>query len=80
MITTNIRKWGNSQGICIPKSVLDEVDWKENETVSIYVEGESITLKKAPQKITIEKLFEDYSGGYKPSEVDWGTPVGREIW
>ena len=30
-MTTTIQKWGNSQGIRIPKILLDTVKWNENE-------------------------------------------------
>ena len=28
----------------------------------------------------IIELFADYSGDYKPTEFDWGEPVGEEVW
>lgn len=28
---------------------------------------------------TIDELFEGYEGDYKPEEIDWGEPVGKEI-
>lgn len=30
------------------------------------------------KKYTIEELFEGYTGDYKPEELDWGKPVGKE--
>ena len=30
---TTIQKWGNSQGVRIPKAILDTVEWKENEKI-----------------------------------------------
>ena len=35
--------------------------------------------RKAPRK-SIEERFKGYNGDYKPTEIDWGTPVGKEIW
>jgi len=29
---------------------------------------------------SIEELFAGYKGEYEPVEIDWGKPVGREIW
>lgn len=31
-------------------------------------------------KITIKLLLEQYSGDYKPKEVDCGKPRGKEVW
>ena len=28
---------------------------------------------------TIDELFEGYEGDYKPEEIDYGEPVGKEI-
>lgn len=30
-------------------------------------------------EVTIESLFEDYDGEYKPEEIDWGESQGNEI-
>ena len=29
--------------------------------------------------ITIDELFEGYDGEYKPEEIDWGEPAGKEL-
>lgn len=29
---------------------------------------------------TIEELFAGFDGEYEPVEIDWGKPVGKEIW
>ena len=36
-------------------------------------------IKKSPRK-SIEERFKGYTGNYRPAEIDWGAPVGREIW
>lgn len=35
--------------------------------------------EKEPQKSSIEKLFENFTGDYEPIEIDFGEPAGREI-
>ena len=80
MITT-IQKWGNSQGVRIPKILLDSVDWKENEKIIIVAEDGKLIMEKAKAKRkNIKELFKDYNGEYKPEEIDWGKPEGEEIW
>lgn len=32
------------------------------------------------RKITLDELFADYTGDRKPVELNWGKPVGKEIW
>ena len=31
------------------------------------------------KKISIEKLFENFTGNYEPIELDFGKPAGKEI-
>lgn len=80
-MTTTIQKWGNSQGVRIPKAILDTVKWNENEQIIILVENDKIVIEKAKNKKrkNINELFEDYKGKYEPVEVDWGEPEGEEI-
>jgi hypothetical protein len=32
------------------------------------------------KKMTISELFEGFVGDYRSQEVDWGKPVGKELW
>ena len=79
MLST-IQKWGNSQGIRIPKVILDSVQWKENEEVAMTAENGEIIIEKAKKRKTIVELFEGYKGDYQPEEIDWGSPRGDEVW
>lgn len=78
-VTVKIQKWGNSQGIRIPKNILDMMNWKDNDTVEISFQGDSLLIKPHKRK-TIDELFANYNGTYQSEEIDWGEPVGREIW
>lgn len=81
-MTVNIQKWGNSQGIRIPKYILNELAWSDDETVDISVEGGKIVIERIAlsQKKNIKELFEGFEGKYEPSEFDWGETSGREVW
>ena len=43
---TNIRAWGNSQGLNIPKKLLKEANLHINDTVEISVSGNTILIRK----------------------------------
>lgn len=77
---TKIQKWGNSQGIRIPKSILENLKWKENEEIMLNVKENKIIIEKIEEKKNIKQLFKDYKGDYKSVNIDWGTPKGEEIW
>ena len=83
MLTT-IQKWGNSQGIRVPKAILDELLLQENDSVEIVAENDSIIIKKARRKRRAKKSlterFENYAGNYKCTEWDTGKPTGMEMW
>jgi len=81
-MNTTIQKWGNSQGIRIPKAILEMALLKPNEQVEITAEENKIIIKKATQKkhITLAERLKDFNGEYVFEESDWGQPVGNEIW
>ena len=81
-MTTTIQKWGNSQGVRIPKILLDTVNWSENEEIMIVAENGKLIIEKAQKnkRKNIKELFEDYKGDYEPIDIDWGKPKGAEIW
>jgi antitoxin MazE len=84
-----IQKWGNSQGIRIPKAFLDALGMMENDTVELNRVDDNIVITKvSPQKYNnlSERLEAFYN---KPineiyveseTEIDTGNPVGSEVW
>ena len=79
--TSTIQKWGNSQGIRIPKFILEQIDLDTNSDVSISVENDSIIIKKAAKKhIPLSERFAGFDGEAPSGEYDWGEPQGEEIW
>ena len=73
-MTTNIQKWGNSQGLRIPKILLDTLNWAEGQPIEIVLKSAKVKKK------SIQELFADYQGDYQPSEMKWGEPEGKEVW
>ncbi|MCL1865358.1 MAG: AbrB/MazE/SpoVT family DNA-binding domain-containing protein [Spirochaetes bacterium] len=85
---TTIVKWGNSQGIRIPKVFLSNLQITENDMVEIKLENDKIIIEKSntkKHKTTKERLADFYgvNSGKKhiqQEELDWGKPAGKEIW
>jgi antitoxin component of MazEF toxin-antitoxin module len=83
---TAIVKWG--EGIQLPKAFLQNINIQENDTVDVIVENETIIIKRIggkKHKTTRERLIDFYGEEFeqKPvaqDEIDWGNPVGTEIW
>ena len=88
-IQTNIRRWGNSQGIRLSKEILAQMDLQENDTVGINVYDGKMTVEKInkPKYLNLTERLEAF---YKrpideiyvesTQEVDVGDPQGNEIW
>ena len=86
---TNIRKWGNSQGIRLSKEVMSQMHLKENDTVEINICDGKMTIKKSNRSKYLN-LTERLEAFYKKPieeiyvedtlEVDVGGPVGNEVW
>lgn len=78
---TSIVKWGNSRGIRLPKALLDVIGLSDNDSVEIVAGDRMLIIKPARERLTIEKLFENWDGD-APEPYDWGeldSPVGREL-
>lgn len=78
-----IQKWGNSQGIRVPKTILDQCHISIGEELEIKAEGERITLEpvsKIRSKYKLEDLIKKIPNDYENGEEEWGLPQGKEIW
>ena len=83
MEITAIKKWGNSQGIIIPKYLLNSLKWQTDEKITLRIEDKKILIEQAPenQYKNIKELFKGFNlKNYKPHEIDWGKPAGDELW
>lgn len=83
-----IQRWGNSQGLRIPKVLLDATGIQENDRVELTQTDDGIHIRKA--KAAHRTLAERLTAFYgKPidrvprveqQELDWGGPQGDEVW
>lgn len=83
-ITQKTQDWGNSTGIRLPKKVLQATKWKADQEVTIDIRGRSVILTPidTPDKDlpTLEELVAGITPENVHGEIDWGPPVGKEIW
>lgn len=76
---TSVQRWGNSNAVRIPKSILEAAKITENERVEIVAQDREIVIKPAKRKYqTLADLFDGYEGGYDFGELEFGVR-GREI-
>ncbi len=79
MPQVTIRSWGNSQGIRIPKEILDRMGFTISDVLDIDIVKDSIVLRKSFKHKTFEERLAEYNGEISVYDFDWGEPVGKEI-
>lgn len=74
-----VKPWGNSQGIRIPKAILEKLNIEISDILQIGIENDAIVLKKTFQHKTFEERLAEYNGEISVCDFEWGEPIGREI-
>ena len=80
-MNATIQKWGNSQAVRLPKSILATASMVEHEQVQITAEKDAIIIRKAPRPKhrTLKERLSTFDGEYIFEEWDTGPAVGREL-
>ena len=82
MEEVQLKPWGNSQGVRLPKSVLKEAGFQPDELLTVRVDNGRIILTRSVRHKTLEERAAAYDGRLNlDGELDWrGDPVGNEVW
>ncbi|HML05081.1 MAG TPA: AbrB/MazE/SpoVT family DNA-binding domain-containing protein [Methanobacterium sp.] len=77
---TKLQKWGNSQGVRIPKEILSKISISEGDSVDVSYEGNVIIIKRIQplKRYSLEELFKNNE--VQVEEEYWGSPEGKEEW
>ena len=78
-MTTRVATWGNSLAVRLPRAVAEEADIKDGDAVEVTIEKGAIVVRPAKRRYTIEELVADIRPEDR-GEIDWGPPVGKEVW
>jgi antitoxin MazE len=82
-MVTKVQSWGNSQGLRLSKQVLEDAQISVGDEVDVAARDGVIVimpLRRTRGKLSLRKLVARIPKGYRPEEVDWGRPMGREVW
>lgn len=80
-MVANIVKWGNSQGVVLPKAVMELCGFKVNEQVDMEIVNQEIVIRKPFRHKTLEERASEFGGRLGDfAEVDWGRPAEGEVW
>ena len=80
---TKIQKWGNSQGLRLNKELLGDARIEVGDEVNVAVrEGEIVVtpLRRVRGGHDLRELVSRIPKQDRPEEMDWGPPIGREVW
>ena len=81
MITTYIRKWGNSLAIRLPQSLLAQLNLQIDGEVEISLEEGRLILSPVKKPgYTLDELLAQITLENLHDEIDFGKPVGKEVW
>jgi len=76
---TQIKKWGNSNAVRIPKELLDTLGLKENDKIEIRIENSKLIIEPIYKHRSLKERIAEYDGEYKYGEWDTGIPKGNEV-
>jgi antitoxin MazE len=79
-VRAQLVRWGNSKAVRIPKAVLEQANLREGDELEIRVEHGRIAIEPLKAKLTLESLVAGITPENRHGEMDWGKPVGREVW
>lgn len=80
---TKVQKWGNSQGLRLSKALLADAAIDVGDEVDVAVhEGALIVspVRRVRGGHSLRDLVRRIPKGYKAGELDWGEPLGHEVW
>ena len=65
----------------IPKAFAVESNVTSGSTVDVSMENGNIVVRPVPEReFTLEELVDGITDENRHDEVDWGRPVGNEVW
>lgn len=80
-MNTTIQKWGNSFAVRLPKAITKQLRMGAGTKVRIDADKRRIIIQQVPKKKeTLEDLVARITPETRHKKIDWGGPVGKEIW
>lgn len=80
-MNTVINSWGNSLAVRLPSGIINSMKLKQGDILKIIEKNNEIILKtESKKKISLKERLKNFNGIYDFKEVEWGEPVGNEVW
>jgi antitoxin MazE len=80
-LRATVRKWGNSAAVRIPASVMEATRLAMDEPVEVREEAGRIVIEPLRRKTyDLRKLVAGINSKNRHDLIDFGAPVGKEVW
>lgn len=80
-MATKVQKWGNSLAVRLPKELTDRFLLYQGKSVLISNDKKSIIIKPVGrQDMSLKEMVKKINRFNRHGEIDFGPPVGKEIW
>ncbi|HQR08986.1 MAG TPA: AbrB/MazE/SpoVT family DNA-binding domain-containing protein [Gemmatales bacterium] len=77
---TQLKKWGNSFAVRLPRSLVEDFQLKEGAALDISVARGSMVLRPAVERYALNDLLKQITPENCHGETSWGQPIGNESW
>lgn len=83
---TEIRKWGNSLAVRLPRDFVQSLQLAEGSQVELVLAQDGVLLRpvskrgRRPGARSLDELLAGITPENLHAEVAWGEPQGREVW
>jgi antitoxin MazE len=75
-----VKRWGNSLAVRLPKDLAQTLEINEGSRLTLEVVEDGLLIKRSRKKRDLDALLEGVTRECIHGEVDWGEPVGKEVW
>ncbi|MEG3132320.1 AbrB/MazE/SpoVT family DNA-binding domain-containing protein [Rouxiella sp. T17] len=80
MAQVTVKKWGNSPSVRLPIAIMQAAALSVDDTVDIQVEdGRIVIVPVRAKEYSLDSLLAGVTADNVHDEIDFGTPVGREV-
>jgi len=82
-MVTKVQKWGNSQGLRLSRQLLEDAQIAVGDEVEVGVRDGVIVISPARRprgRHNLQDLVNRIPKEYQAEELDWGRPMGKEVW
>jgi antitoxin MazE len=80
MTRVALAKWGNNLALRLPKATVKAMGVAEGSEVAIKVAKGTLVATPLGRKPKLDELIKTISTRNRHEAIDWGKPVGREVW